>query len=77
MRDSELRVQPLRAAMRVYEHEVEYYDEPPDPRENLNIDSSIKTILANKTITKYKPINPDSLMPKEPYLKLIPAARST
>ena len=75
--DSKLRVQPSRAARRAYEHDAAYYDEPPDPGEELHIDSSIETTLANKTITKFKPTNPDSLMPKEAYLKLPPAARST
>ena len=70
-------MQPSREARRVYEHEVEYYNEPPDTGENPNIDSSIETILANKTITKYKPTNPDSLISKEAYFKLTSAARST
>ena len=73
---SKLRVQLLRAARRVYEYKVEYCNEPPDSRENLNVDSSTETILANKTITKYKPTNPNSLMSKEAYLKLTPTARS-
>ena len=77
MNNSKLWVQPSKATRRVYEHGVEYYDEPPSSRENLDIDSSIETILANKTITKYKPTNPDSLMPKEVYLKLTSVARST
>ena len=75
--DSKLRVQPARAARRVYEHEAAYYDEPPDPGEDFDIDSSIDTILANKTLTKFTSSNPNSLMPKEAYLKLAPAARST
>ena len=75
--DSKLRVQPSRAVRKVHEHEVEYYDEPPDPGEELDIDSSIETVLANKSIAKFKPTNPLSLMPKEAHLKLPPAARST
>ena len=59
------------------EHEGEYCNEPPDTGEEFDIDSSIETILANKTMTKFRPANPDSLMPKEAYLKLPPAARST
>ena len=42
--DSKLRVQPSRAARRVHEHEAEYCNEPPDPEEEFDIDSSIETI---------------------------------
>ena len=73
--DYKLRVQPSRAAMRVHDHEAEYYNEPPDPGETLDIDSSVETILVNKTITQFKHANPNSLMPKEACLKLPPAAR--
>ena len=34
-------------------------------------------MLANKTITNFKPTNPNSLMPKEACLKLSPSARLT
>ena len=46
--DSKLRVQPSRAARRVYEHDVDFYDIPPEPEEELHIDSSIETMLAKK-----------------------------
>lgn len=74
--DSKLRVQPPRAVRKAHGHEVEYCDETPDPGEELDIDSSAETILANRSITKFKPVNPLRCMPKEACLKLSPAARS-
>ena len=74
--DSKLRVQPSKAARRAHENEAKCYNEPPDPGETLDIGSSAETILANKTITKFKFTNPNSLMSKEACLKLPPAARS-
>ena len=74
--DSKLRAQPSRAVRKVRKYEVEYCDEPPDPGEELDIDSSAETILANKSTTKFKPTNPLSLIPKDACLKLPPAARS-
>ena len=53
---------------------MEHY-EPPDPGKELNIDSLIDMILAHKTFNNCKPSNPNSLMPKEAYLKLLPSAK--
>ena len=72
--DSKLGVQPAKVTRRVYEYDLEYY-EPPDPGEELDIDSSIDMILAHKTLNNYKPSNPNSLIPKEIYHKLSPSAK--
>ena len=73
---TKLGAQPAKARRRVYEHNLEYY-EPPDPGEELNIDSSINKILAYETHNNYEPSNPSSLMPKEAYLKLMPSAKDS
>ena len=75
--DSKVRVQPSRVPRRVCEHNLEYYHHP-DTGEMLDIDSSIETILANKTVNNYKPnkpTNPNNLMSKEACLKLSPLCR--
>ena len=74
--DVKLRVQLSRAARRACEREAEHYEEPPDPVEELDMYSSIETMLANETMTKHKPTNLNSLMPKETCLMLPPAAWS-
>ena len=61
--------------MRACEHEAECCEEPPDPGEELDVDSSIETTLANETMTKCEPTNLNSLVPKEACLKLPPTAR--
>ena len=61
----------------MHENEAGHCNESPDHGEEFAIDSSAETILADKTITKFAPTNPNSLMPKEACLKLSPAARST
>ena len=62
--DSKLGVQPAKVTRRVCEHNLEYY-EPPDPGEELDINSPIDMILAHKTLNNCKPSNTDSLIPEE------------
>ena len=54
---SKLRVQPSRAARNVHEHAVEHCNDLSDPGEELDIDLSAETILANKSMTKFKSTN--------------------
>ena len=72
--DSKLGVQPTKVTRRVYERNMEHY-EPPDSGEELDKDSLIDVILTHKTFNNCNPSNPNSLMTKEAYLKLLPSAK--